>query len=131
MNAPKWTPGPWEWIADHAGRPPFLATPNRGQLYVMDFVRKGHLQFGAPRFAQWDGINEGEERGRRGGILYASLTLPSGRLHPDAAVIRAAPDLAEACEAAWQCIGELPPTQARAKVVQMLATALAKARGET
>jgi hypothetical protein len=48
----------------------------------------------------------------------------------NARLIAAAPELYEACEAAWNCIGELPPTQARVEVAQMLCAALAKAKGE-
>lgn len=47
----------------------------------------------------------------------------------NARLIAAAPDLLQAAEAAWQCIGELPPTQARVEVAQMLQAAIAKATG--
>lgn len=43
----------------------------------------------------------------------------------------AASELLEALTAAEQCIGELPPTQARIEVMHMVQTALAKARGES
>lgn len=52
------------------------------------------------------------------------------RMEADARLIAAAPELFEAAEAAMQCIGELPPTQARVEVAQMLQAALAKATGE-
>ena len=48
-----------------------------------------------------------------------------------ARLISAAPDLLEASHAAWNCICELPPTQARVEVAQMLQAAIAKATGET
>lgn len=50
--------------------------------------------------------------------------------HADAYLLCAAPELLDACEAAMQCIGELAPTQARVEVAQMLAAAIAKAKGE-
>lgn len=46
------------------------------------------------------------------------------------ALIAAAPDLLEAAQAAWNCIGELPPTQARVEVAQLLQAAIEKAIGE-
>lgn len=86
------TPGPWQWEFDGAGRPR-LVTPDRGKLYVMGFRRFG-MQGAAPEFSYWDGITEGEPRGRRGGIMEP-LPLFHGRsgLHPDARVIAAAPVL--------------------------------------
>ncbi len=46
------------------------------------------------------------------------------------ALIAAAPDLLEAAQAAWNCIAELPPTQARVEVEQLLQAAIEKAIGE-
>lgn len=43
------------------------------------------------------------------------------------ALINASPELFEAAKAAMQCIGELPPTQFRVEVAQMLQAAIAKA----
>ena len=48
----------------------------------------------------------------------------------NAHLIAAAPDLFAVANAAMQCIGELPPTQARAEVMQMLQSAIAKPTGE-
>ncbi|RQO83524.1 hypothetical protein [Acidovorax sp. FJL06] len=48
---------------------------------------------------------------------------------PNARLIAAAPDLLEAAQAAWNCIGELPPTQARVEVAQLLQAAIEKAIG--
>lgn len=48
----------------------------------------------------------------------------------NAHLIAAAPDLLEAAQAAWNCIGELPPTQARVEVAQLLQAAIEKAIGE-
>lgn len=48
----------------------------------------------------------------------------------NAKLIAAAPELLAAARAAWNCIGELPPTQARVEVGAMLTAAIAKATGE-
>lgn len=131
MSTNKWTPGPWVWQANSRGELR-LATPDRGNLTVMDCVRHG-TQGAQPRFAV---TGDAEPRGRRGGIMRKASELLDGPYfdgylgHPDALLIQSAPKLAEACEAAVQCIGELPPTQARAEVLQMLTAALAAARGE-
>lgn len=44
-------------------------------------------------------------------------------------MLSAAPKLLEAAHAAWNCISELPPTQARVEVVQMLKDAIEYAEG--
>jgi hypothetical protein len=49
----------------------------------------------------------------------------------NARLIAAAPDLLEAAQAAMNCIGELPPTQARVETAQMLSAAIRKATGES
>lgn len=49
--------------------------------------------------------------------------------HANSRLIAAAPDLLAAAQAAWNCIAELPPTQARVEVAQMLQTAIEKAIG--
>lgn len=51
-------------------------------------------------------------------------------LHAFGRLIAAAPDLLEAAQAAWNCIAELAPTQARAEVVRLLQAAVEKATGE-
>lgn len=48
----------------------------------------------------------------------------------DAKLMGAALDLCEAARAAMQCIGELPPTQPRVEVAQMLQFAIEKATGK-
>lgn len=86
------TPGPWEWFETNRG--PYLATPHSGHLLVMDFVRNG-THGAQPRFATWDG----ESRGRMGGIMRNASDLELAT-HPDALLMKAAPDLLEACESA-------------------------------
>ncbi|WP_130617958.1 hypothetical protein [Dyella amyloliquefaciens] len=81
----KHTAGPWEWRTN-AGRV-YLRTVNRGGLYIMDFVRKG-MQGAQPRFAVW----KGEEREKLGGVMHGADEIDI-RLHPDARLIAAAPDL--------------------------------------
>lgn len=117
------TPGPWYWHTDFQGRVS-LRTPDRGQLIVMQFVRQG-MQGAAPRFSHWKGYAEGQPRGRSGGVMEVGID------HPDARLIAAAPELLEAARAAWNCIGELPPTQARVEVAQLLQAAIEKAAGAT
>jgi hypothetical protein len=46
-------------------------------------------------------------------------------------VMNAAPQLLEAAQAAWNCIAELPPTQARVEVAQLLQAAIEQATGAT
>lgn len=99
------TPGPWGWYSN--GDRPYLATPDRGRLYVMGFERRG-MQGAGPRFAHWPGMQGGMERGRRGGIMESGPYLQDGSLHPDARLIAAAPELlAGVCHAeSW--IGDMP-----------------------
>lgn len=89
------TPGPWAWYERHDGQV-YLATPNRGHLVVMDFVRLG-MNYAQPRFAEWDG----DERANMGGIMRPAkeLILPS---HPDVRLIENAPMLLAACKAAME-----------------------------
>lgn len=87
MSETKHTPGPWYWHDDGSNRYS-LRTPDRGQLIVMDFARKG-MNGAAPRFAVMD---DDQPRGRRGGIL----TAVDPATHPDGLLIAAAPDLFDA-----------------------------------
>jgi hypothetical protein len=89
-----YTKGPWEWTEWGNGRLK-LSTPDRGKLIVMDFVRQG-MNGAVARFAHWDGIEDGAPRARIGGILENSVILKTGGMHPDARLIAAAPELAEA-----------------------------------
>lgn len=128
------TPGPWYWHEDSAGRVS-LRTPNRGNLIVMDFARKG-MNDAAPRLAVWDGMKSGAPRERHGGILE-----PFNAEHPDARLIAAAPDLLAACKA-WEDYfdrldAESDPTDAmvivrrqfHAKRLDATRAAIAKAEG--
>ena len=114
------TPGPWEWFQEY-GRV-YLATPDRGRLYVMGFKRLG-MNDAQPAFAVW----EGEARGRFGGIMHPASELDLSK-NPDARLIAAAPDLLEACKAArdWRGLdgdGISDPTRLA------LIAAIAKAEG--
>lgn len=64
------------------------------------------------------------------GPQVAQLAGDSAETDADAHLIAAAPELLEAAQAAWNCIGELPPTQARVEVAQLLQAAIEKAIGE-
>lgn len=91
MSALVPTEAPWQWFSEKDGRV-YLATPDRGRLYVVDFGRKG-MRGATPRFSHWTGLSEGESRGRRGGIMEDGVFLSDGTLHPDAQLIEMAPDL--------------------------------------
>jgi hypothetical protein len=43
------TPGPWRWFGNLHAKSVYLATVNRGRIYIMDFVRWG-MGSAAPRF---------------------------------------------------------------------------------
>jgi hypothetical protein len=87
------TDGPWFWHTDSAGRVS-IRTPDRGQLIVMDFARRG-MQSAGPRFAVM--VDE-QPRGRRGGILKTvdPTEHPDGRLIEDAPALLARALAAEA-----------------------------------
>lgn len=110
------TAAPWYWHTDHDGRVS-LRTPDRGNLIVMDLRRKG-MQGAEPRFAHWPGIDAGDSRMRRGGILEPGLD------HPDARLIAYAPELLDALIA---CTTDEGPEQgeldrARALIAKILET---------
>lgn len=91
---PNFTAGPWYWHRDSYGRVS-LRTPDRGNLVVMDFCRKG-MNGATVRFAEWPGIYSGVQRQRLGGILeeashWSGPAPGTGINHPDARLITAAP----------------------------------------
>lgn len=89
------TETPWYWHTDSLGNLS-LRTPDRGNLIVMDFARKG-MHAAAPRFAKWDGMENGAPRGRMGGVLCTC-----GAEHPDAAfIVRACNSHAQLVAALW------------------------------
>lgn len=92
------TRGPWYWHTDSEGRVS-LRTPDRGNLVVMDFVRRG-MNAAQPRFAHWRDMEKGAERERFGGILEAGID------HSDAVLIATAPDLFLAARLARDVVRE-------------------------
>jgi hypothetical protein len=137
MADTKHTSGPWEWFERQPGRP-YLATPDRGQLYVLGFERKG-MQGAGPVFSHWPGIEDGAARERKGGIMEPGLLLRDGSMHPDARLIAAAPDMLAALQRAVAC-GMVPATSANdggaakysemVQVADAIRAAIAKATGE-
>ena len=116
MNAPLLsTPGPWYWHDDGFGRTS-IRTPDRGNLIVVDFGRKG-MQSATPRFAHWTGLFDGAPRERKGGILIDGPVAIDLKLHPDARLIVTAPrllvalqELHELLDAICQvCVDNPPP----------------------
>lgn len=61
----------------------------------------------------------------------ASRSRPGHENRANARLIAAAPELLEAAQAAWNCIAELSPTQARVETAQMLQAVIDKATGST
>ena len=113
------TPGPWYWHQDHAGRTS-IRTPDRGNLIVMDFCRKG-MQGAEPRFAHWTGMAEGAPRGRMGGILESGLN------HADARLIAAAPDLLAALKEAHDLLRYCGPEANEFGLLDRVTAAIARA----
>lgn len=60
-------------------------------------------------------------------LLYSSMQGLVARMRAEE---KKAADLLQAAQAAWNCIGELQPTQARVEVAQMLQAAIERAIGE-
>ncbi len=92
---PTHTPGPWCWR--QLGNTPVLCTQHHGCLIVMDFVRNG-MQNAIARMS--------DRRDCLGGIMH-KMELTDLDSHPDARLIRAAPELlaaAEAVLAAGDCL---------------------------
>ncbi len=83
------TPGPWRWFANAKSKTIYLATPDRGRLYVMGFERWG-MQQAAPQFRNPERcvlqhITELGEPDHNGDFTIN---------HPDAILIASAPALA-------------------------------------
>ena len=93
MSTPfaNYTPPPWQWFT-RANGDVYLATPDRGHLTVMDFVRRG-MSGAQPRFATW----KGDERTRQGGIMMPASSLDL-LIHPDAKIVAASAAMYEACK---------------------------------
>ena len=103
MSAFKHTPGPW--VVD--------AATDRNVVGVAD-------EAGNPICEIYHGLD--------GWTIPSKCTTKEWKLER-ARLIASAPELLEAAEAAWTCIAELAPTQARVEVAQMLLAAIAKATG--
>lgn len=78
-----------------------------------------------PHIRNFEGIYVMDAPPRREGV-HGTV-----RQAADARLIAAAPELLEAAQAAWNCIAELSPTQARVETAQMLQAAIDKATGST
>ena len=105
------TPGPWQWFGNTKTRDVYLATIDRGRVFVMDFVRWG-MTGAQPRFqvrlgeggGVMRGVGEfGDEEsplGPKFEVSYRRQFVGIG--HPDAAFIAAArtavPDLIDEVE---------------------------------
>jgi hypothetical protein len=80
----------------------------------------------------WVATPYGDVMPRGANYLVASCSSKSGMYRDyeaNARLIAAAPQLLEAAQAAWNCIAELPPTQARVEVALMLQESIAAATG--
>lgn len=64
------------------------------------------------------------------GVAHCGMGLRTGtEVQANAQLCAASVDLLQAAQAAWNCIGELPPTQARVEVAEMLQAAIERATG--
>lgn len=110
MADAKHTPGPWR-LSPESERAEWIADADAAHAIDADDPVDGRLFEVA---AVW-GIDRSDREDDR--------SLANARL------IAAAPELLEAAQAAWNCIGELSPTQARVETAQLLQAAIAKATG--
>lgn len=139
MDNSQHTPGPWRWEVNMQSKSLHLVGGKpQYDLTIIEPTRWG--MDGATlliRDTAYDGMNIMHKLHERpdwwgpfpGRNHHASWC--AAVLHPDMRLIEAAPALLAACEAAWNCIGELSPTQARVEVGQMLQAAIAAATGST
>ena len=104
------TPGPWE-----------LQRPLFGEQHI--YVHSENTVNGRKALSGRQHICVVPYEGKKGAVAYHEMFNANARL------IAAAPDLLEAAQAAWNCIADLPPTQARVEVVQLLQQAIEKAVG--
>lgn len=102
------TAGPWEWRKFGHGAWA-LVTVGRGCIIVMDFVRQG-MNSAQPRFGR-------RSESDKGGIMVPADKLEDLDRHPDACLLKAAPDLLAACKAARNLYDHLSlgPLEAAAK----------------
>lgn len=98
MEPAKQTPGPWRWRRGfgHKGSACLMAE-HSGTLLVLDAVRAG-MQGAEVRFAI-------RTAGDLGGIMHKASELDLG-IHPDAALMALAPDMAEALDEARALLEE-------------------------
>lgn len=96
------TPGPWRWFGNTQTRQLYLATPDRGRLFVIGTHGASSRGGEALQFATW----EGEQRGRRGGILRTGLELAGETDHNHEFREIDAPD-ARAIAHSWQDVDDL------------------------
>lgn len=128
------TPGPWQWFGNEYGF--YLATPDRGRQFVMDFVRMG-MRGAQPRF-QRKGIMMPAVELIRFEVDPSVVGMAAGKIadsvyrydiieidHPDARLITAAPDLLEALKMLAAC--EHDPKYAREVI--LAGRAINKAEG--
>lgn len=116
MSAGKHTQGPW-----------VLVTQRLPEKYRDVLVKLGD---GSRRVARLNRTNHWEAASY-GPVKHQYILGVDCWFDDEAPVIAAAPELLEAAQAAWNCIAELSPTQARVEVAQMLQAAIARATGES